>query len=86
MTAEPIRYSVKAPLQTPLTPGVGSKVKVFFSESSHVAYEMNWNGSMKAHILLQHTSLAPRVGSKDQNIFFLKVHCHVAYKMNGNEA
>ena len=38
----------------PRTPGVGSKVKTFFSESSRVAYQINVNGTqstMQAHIL-----------------------------------
>ena len=31
-------------LHTQSTPGVGSKVKLFF-ESTHVAYQINWNGA-----------------------------------------
>ena len=41
---------------------------------------------MQALILSQHTSSVPRVGSKYPNIFFLKVLCHVAYQIKGNEA
>ena len=43
-------------------------------------YQINWN---RAHILSLHTSSTPRVGTKDQNnIYFLKVLCHVGYRIN----
>ena len=46
-------------LHTPLTHGVGSKVKTFFlSERSHIAYQIKGNGAystMQAHILSLHT-------------------------------
>ena len=32
-------------LHTPSTPGMWSKVKTFFSESSHVAYQIKGNGA-----------------------------------------
>ena len=52
-----------------IDPGVGSKH--FFSESSHVAYQIKGNGAystMQAH----HTPLVLGVGSKGQHIFFEK--------------
>ena len=45
-------------LLTPSTPGVGSKVKTFFAESSHGASQIKGNGAqsiMQAHILYLHT-------------------------------
>ena len=48
----------------------------FFSESSHVTYQINWNGAkstMQAHILSLLTPSISGVGSKGQNSFFLNV-------------
>ena len=56
------------PIDTPSIPGVGSKVKTFFSESSHVAYQIKENGAciqhMLEHILSLHTPSTIGVGSK----------------------
>ena len=65
--------------------GWGQKVKTFFSsESSHVAYQIKGHiakSTTKAHILSLHTPSAPGVGSKGQNIFFLKVVIlHIKFK------
>ena len=58
------------------SPGVGVKVKTFFSESSHVAYQINEDGAqstMQAHILSLQTPSIPGVGSKVKIFFLLKV-------------
>ena len=50
--------------------------KLFFSESGHIAYHINLNGSestMQAHILSLHTPSTPGEGSKGQTYFLLKV-------------
>ena len=70
------------PADTPTTTrDLGQNFKSFFSESSHVAYQMKGNGAlntMKANILSFHTTTI----SKDQ-IFFFSKRGHVAYQMKG---
>ena len=65
------------PTDTPLTQGVGSKGQtIFFSESSHVAYQIkadSLGSNMLANILPTDTPLTQGVGSKGQTISFLKV-------------
>ena len=64
------------PVDTVLTLGWGQKVKTFFSDSSQMAYQIKGNGAYgttQASILSAHTSLAPGVGSKGQDIYFLNV-------------
>ena len=79
------------PLHTPLTPWVGSKVRktakirnqckkviFFFSENSHVAYQINRNkakNTMHANILPYYTPTNPD-WVKSQNNIFLKVMLH----------
>ena len=46
-----------------LTPWVGSKVKTFFSESTHIAYQKR--STMQAHILSLHPP--PWGGAKGQH-------------------
>ena len=54
--------------------GGGAEAKFcFFLKNTQVAYQINRNKAkspMQAHIMSLHTSSAPRMGSKDQNIFF----------------
>ena len=45
-------------LHIPAVPGMGSKDQNIFSESSHAAYQIKWNGAlstMQAHIMFIHT-------------------------------
>ena len=61
------------PTDTPLTQGVGL---IFFSESSHVAYQIKADdvgSNMVANILPTDTPSSLGVGSKGQTISFLKV-------------
>ena len=61
----------------PKLPGCGQMVKIFFfSESSNGSYQIKGNGvygTIQAHYysVLTHTH-DPLVGSKGQNMFFLK--------------
>ena len=75
------------PTDTPLTLGVGSKGQtIFFSESSHVAYQIkadNSGSNMVANILPTDTPLTKGVGSKGQTISFPE-SSHVAYQIKGN--
>ena len=75
------------PSDTPLTQGVGSKGQtIYFSESSHVAYQIKADdagSNMIANILPTDTPSAQGVGSKDQTIFFSE-SSHVAYQIKGN--
>ena len=60
---------------------------MFFSEGSHVEYQIKGNGrysSLQAHILSLHTPSTPEVESKGQNIFLLKV-CMLHIKIKGME-
>ena len=70
------------PLHAPLTPGLGSKV-FFFSESSHVAYQINgneaWN-NIQANIL-PFTQPQPLDGVKRSRRFFqTKAMLHINSK------
>ena len=59
---------------------------IFFSESSHVAYQIKGNGSqttMQAHIMYFHTTSIPRWGQKVKT-FFLTESSHVAHHLKGN--
>ena len=74
-------------LHTLSTTGVGSKVKTFFSESSHVAYQIDENGAqgtMQAHILSLHIPSTPWVDSTGQNPFFTE-NSHVNIRLKGME-
>ena len=75
------------PTDTPSTQGVGSKGQtVYFSESSHVAYQIKADdagSSMVANILPTDTPLTQGVGSKGQTISFTK-SSHVAYQIAVN--
>ena len=75
------------PTDTPLTQGVGSKGQtIFFSESSHVAYQIKADGvgsNMLANILPTDTPLTQGVGSKGQTISFSE-SSHGAYQIKGN--
>ena len=73
------------PTDTPSTQGVGSNY-IFFSESSHVAYQIkadNAGSKMVANILPTDTPLTQGVGSKGQTIS-LTESSHVAYQIKGN--
>ena len=71
-----ICISMQAPilsLHTPSTPGVGLKVKTFFSESCHFAYQINGNGAqstVQAHIPSLHSPWVPGWGQKFKTFFF----------------
>ena len=72
------------PTDTPSTPGVGSKGQtIIFSESSHVAYQINAGSNMVANILPTDTPLTQGVGSNGQTISFTE-SSHVAYQIKGN--
>ena len=77
------------PTDTPSTQGVGSKGQtIYFSESSHVAYQIKANdagSNMVANILPTDTPLTQGVGSKGQTISFNE-RSHVAYQIKGNWA
>ena len=69
-------------LHTPSTPVLGSKVKTFFSESSHVAYQIRRKMSIEHHAStysdLTHI-LDPWGWVKGRNIF--SESSHVAYQI-----
>ena len=70
------RKHIVCPYTNPRFLGLGQTVKTFFSESSHVAYQIKGDGAlstMQAHIMSLHTPSVPGVGSRGQNIFFPKV-------------
>ena len=76
------------PSDTASTQGVGSKGQSisFFSESSHVAYQMKADeagSNMVANILPTDTLLTQEVGSIGQTISFTE-SSHVAYQIKGN--
>ena len=72
------------PTDTPSTQGVGSKGQtIYFSESSHVAYQIKAGSNMVANILPTDTPLTQGVGSKGQTISFSE-SSHVAYQIKGN--
>ena len=75
------------PTDSPLTQGVGSKGQtIFFSESSHVAYQIKADdagSNMVANILPTDSPLTQGMGSKGQTIFFSE-SSYVAYQINGN--
>ena len=77
------------PSDTPLTQGVGSKGQItYFSESSHVAYQMKADeagSNMVAKILPTDIPSTQGLGSKGQTISFSESN-HVAYiKLRGIE-
>ena len=61
-------------LHTPSTPGVWSKGRnIFFTESSHVAYQIKGNraySTMQTHSLSLQTPSTPRLGQKVKTFFF----------------
>ena len=60
------------PLHTPSTPRIGLKCKsIFFTESSHIAYQIK--GNRTAHIMSLHVPMRPWARSVGHNIFLLKV-------------
>ena len=75
------------PTDTPLTQGVGSKGQtIYFSESSHVAYQIKADGvrsNMVGDILPTDTPSTQGVGSKGHTIYFSE-SSHVAYQIKGN--
>ena len=74
-------------LHTPLTPVGVKRSKHFFSENSHVAYQIKGSGAlstMQAHILSLYTPSTPGVWSNGQNIFFSECD-HVAYQIKGKK-
>ena len=61
------------PYSHPRPLGLGQRVKLFFSEGSHVADQVKGNGAKRttqAHILTLYTPWAPGVETKGHNIFF----------------
>ena len=68
---------------------MGSKGQtIYFSESSHVAYQIKADdagSNMVANILPTDTPLTQGVGSKGQTISFTE-SSHVAYQIKGNRA
>ena len=73
------------PSDTLLTQGVGQTI--YFSESSHVAYQIKADvgSNMVANILPTDTPSNRGVGSKGQTIYFSEC-CLVAYQIKGNLA
>ena len=75
------------PTETSLTQGGGSKCQtIYFSESSHVAYQIKADdagSNMVANILPTDTPLTQGVGSKGQTISFTE-SSPVAYQIKGN--
>ena len=75
------------PTDSPSTQGLGSKGQtIFFSESSHVAYQIkaeDLGSSMVANILPTDTPSTQGMGSKGQTISFSE-SSHVAYQIKGN--
>ena len=72
------------PTDTPLTQGWGQTI--YFSESSHVAYQIKADDAgnkMVANILPTDTPSIQGVGSKGQTISFSE-SSHVAYQIKGN--
>ena len=62
-------------------PGWGQKGQNIFSESRHVAYQINGaKSTMLAHILFLHTFSTPGVGSKR----LFTENSHVTYQIKGN--
>ena len=67
-------------LHKPSTPWVGSKLKTFFSDSSHVAYQVRRELSMEHHANTYHVlthRLNPGVGSKVKPFFSESVMLHI---------
>ena len=75
------------PTDTPSTQGMGSKGQtIYFSESSHVAYQIKADGTgsnMVANILPTDIPSTQGVGSKGQTISFSE-SSHVVYQIKGN--
>ena len=74
------------PLHTPLTPGGVKRPFFFFSESSHVACQINGNeaeNTMQANTLPFYTPMTPRWGPKVKTFF--SEEGHVAYQIIGKE-
>ena len=71
----------------PLTQGVGSKGQtIYFSESSHVAYQIKADdagSNMVANMMARDTPSTQGVGSKGQTISFSE-SSHVTYQIKGN--
>ena len=80
------------PYMYPRPLGWGQKVKTFFSENSHVAYQIKGKGAksdMQSHILSLHTPLAPGWGQKVKTCccFFLKeAMLHIKLKVMEHRA
>ena len=75
------------PTGTPLTQGVGSKGQtIYFSESSHVAYQIKADDSgsnIVANILPTEIPSTKGVGSKGQHLSFSE-SSNVAYQIKGD--
>ena len=72
-------------LHTPLIPGLGSKVNFFYSESSHVAGQINGNeaeNTLQANILPFYT---PTTSRWVKNSKHFSEDGHVAYQIKGIE-
>ena len=70
---------------TSSTPGVQSS-NIFFSESSHVAYQIKGNdecSNTQAHMLSLHTPSTPRVRSKVKTFFLKVIMLHIKLMGNG---
>ena len=70
-----------------LDPGVGSKGQtIYFSESSHIAYQIKADDAgsyMVGNILPTDTPSTQGLGSKGQTISFSE-SSHIAYQIKGN--
>ena len=78
------------PTDIPSTQGVGSKGQtIYFSESSHVAYQIKGNLSTEHHeskyAVFTHTNY-PWGGVKRSYYFFFSKSGHVAYQIKADEA
>ena len=72
------------PTDTPSTEEVGSKGQtIYFSESSHVAYQIKADDAGSNMIAIILPTDIPGVGSKGQFIYFTE-SSHVAYQIKGD--
>ena len=68
--------------------GTEAKIKLFFLEYGHVAYQIKADdagSNMVANILPTYTLSTQGVGSKGEIIFFSE-SCHVAYQIKADDA
>ena len=77
--------STSSVLTHTLKPRVGSRVKKIFSESSHVAYQLNGNSATCKHIFCSYTHTHDSWGEVNgSKHFFLNNNSHIAYQIKGN--